>query len=83
MGYSPWVTRVGHDLATKPPPFLGRKHSMSRETNTATRFKIVMSIQKIKMVYIIHRYGTFRCENEDREVRLMIKKAKEYFKTTL
>ena len=19
-GYSPWVTRVGHDLVTKPPP---------------------------------------------------------------
>ena len=51
---------------------------MSRETNITTRFKIVVSIQKIQMVYIIHRYGTFRCENEDREVRLMLKKAKEY-----
>ena len=83
VGYSPWGHIVGHDLATKPPPLLGRKHSMSRETNITTRFKIVVSIQKIQMVYIIHRYGTFRRENEDREVRLMIKKAKEYLALAL
>ena len=26
-GYSPWFTRVGHDLVTKPPPQLKRKGS--------------------------------------------------------